>query len=114
MAYCRYYDAKGQHTSCKSKSLNDILAMLNALSFLTSHTDRTSVKVGIKVRIPVEIPESLDLTVCTKRSDKKNAYSYKLTAVINHFGFGTAKGHYTATLLTDNDVMTYDDMKIIK
>lgn len=48
--------------------------MLDVSSFLTIHNDRTWVKVGIKVRIPVEIPGSLDLTVCTKRSDKKNAY----------------------------------------
>ena len=60
MAYCRYYDAKEQHTGCKSKSLNDISAMLNAPYFLTIYADRTSVKVGIKVRTPVKIPENLD------------------------------------------------------
>ena len=69
MANCRYYDAKDQHTSCKLKSLNYISAMVNAPSVLTIHTDRTSVKVGTEVRTPVEIPESLDLTVCAKLLD---------------------------------------------
>ena len=38
-------------------------------------------------------------------------YSYKPIAAVNHFGFGTAEGHYT---VTDNDLMTFDDAKIIK
>ena len=77
--------------------------MLNAPSFLTIHTDRTLVKVAIKVRNPVEVSESVDLTACVNILDKKNAYSYKLTAVINNFGFGTTEGYYTVTLFTDND-----------
>ena len=86
--------------------------MLEAPALLVVNTDRMSLDGGGKVRTPIKVDEQLNLKKCAKKLALEDTYHYELAAVVNHYSRGAHQGHYTATIFSESEIITYDDERL--
>ena len=100
---------------CKGKSkpgLHDTQFFLRNSTILVLSINRTRKDSDSQNHSPVIIPEELDISEVSVRYDNPKCCQYKLFAAISRHGNSFQSGHFTATLLDENDAHTFDNKHI--
>ena len=100
---------------CKGKSkpgLHNTQFFLRNSTILVLSINWTRKNSDSQNHSSVIVPEELDISEVIVRYDNPKCYQYKLFAGISCHGNSFCSGHFTATLLDENDAHTFDDKHI--